>query len=84
MIIGLTNLDLFPLRVERGPVYYGISADTLLRGSRSLRHSGCLTVQRQRIIAPLEREGISLENCCTLNPPFGPRGRVSTAASVSR
>ena len=49
-----------------------------------LCHRGCLRVRKQRIIAPLEREGVSLENCCTLNPPFGPRGRVSTVISVSR
>ena len=84
LVIGLTNLDSFPLPVERGPDYYGISADTLLRGSRGLRHRGLLTVRKQRITAPLAPEGISWENRYTLNPPFGPRGRISTATSVSR
>lgn len=82
LIIGLTNLDFFPLPVERGPDYYGISADTLLRGSRGLRHRGCLTARKQRITAPLAPEGISWENRYTLNPPFGPRGQISTATGT--
>ena len=84
LVIGLTNLDSFPLPVERGPDYYGISADTLLRGSRGLRDHGCLTVRKQRITAPLAPEGISWENRYTLNPPFGPRGRISTATGAFR
>ena len=48
--------------------YLGHRADTVYATA------GCLRVRKQRIIAPLEREGFSLENCCTLNPPFGPRG----------
>ena len=49
-----------------------------------LRHRGCLRVRKQRITAPLAPEGVSWENRYTLNPPFGPRGRISTAASASR
>lgn len=78
LIIGLSNLDLFPLPVERGPDYYHISADTLLRGSRGLRNKQLLSVQRRSITAPLAPKGFAYENLYTLQPPFGPRGRTST------
>ena len=84
LIIGLSNLDEFPLPVERGPDYYGISADTLQRGSTGLRRHRLLTVRRQRITAPLAPQGVSWENRYTLKPPFGPRDKVSTAVSSSR
>ena len=84
LIIGLSNLDQFPLPVERGPDYYGISADTLQRGSSGLRRRELLSVQLRRITAPLAPQGVSWENRYTLNPPFGPRGKVSAAVSSSR
>lgn len=84
LIIGLSNLDQFPLPVERGPDYYGISADTLQRGSTGLRRRHqLLAVRRHRITAPLSPKGISFENRYTLEPPFGPRGQISTAVSSS-
>lgn len=84
LIIALSNLDSFALPVERGPDYYGISADTLSRGYRGLRGKGLLKVRSKRMIAPLAPEGYSYENRYTLRSPFGPRGQTSTAASVSR
>ena len=84
LIIGLSNLDQFPLPVERGPDYYGISADSLLRGSIGLRRHQLLAVHRRRITAPLSPQGVSWENRYTLEPPFGPRGKISTATSPSR
>ena len=84
LIIALSNLDSFALPVERGPDYYGISADTLSRGYGGLRDKGLLKVRPKRMIAPLAPEGYSYENRYTLQPPFGPRGQTSTAASVSR
>ena len=84
LIIALSNLDSFPLPVERGPDYYGISADTLSRGYRGLRDKGLLKVHYQRVTAPLAPEGYTYENRYTLKPPFGPRGQTSTAASVLR
>ena len=84
LIIALSNLDSFPLPVERGPDYYGISADTLYRGYRGLRGKGLLKVHRKRVIAPLAPEGYTYENRYTLQPPFGPCGEASTAASVPR
>ena len=74
LIIGLSNLDFFPLPVERGPEYYGISADTLLRGSQGLRRRNLLTVKKRRITVPLAPKGFSYENRYTLQPPFGPHG----------
>lgn len=84
LAIGLTNLDSSPLPVERGPDYYGISADTLLRGSRGLRDHGCLTVRKERITAPLAAEGTSWESGYTLNLPSGFRRRVNTATGAFR
>lgn len=84
LIIGLSNLDQFPLPIERGPDYYGISADTLQRGSSGLRRRELLSVQRRLITAPLAPQGVSWENRYTLRPPFGPRGKISTAVSSSR
>ena len=84
LIIARSNLDFFALAAERGPDYYGISADTLSRGYRGLRDKNLLEVQRKRIAAPLAPEGYTYENRYTLKPPFGPRGQISTVASVAR
>ena len=81
LIIALGNLDNFPLPVERGPDYYGISADTLQRGANGLKRSKLLTVHQKGIKAPLAPTGVTFENRYTLQPPFGPRGQTSTAVS---
>ena len=70
LVIALSHRRTFRLPVERGPKYYGISADTLLRGSRGLREKGLLSVQRRATKAPLAPEGFSYENEYTLKPPF--------------
>ncbi len=84
LLIGLSNLDFFPLPAERGPEYYGISADTIQRGYQGLRRKGLLTVDKKRILAPLAPEGVTYENRYTLQAPFGPRGKASTAVSPVR
>lgn len=84
LVIALSNLDFFPLPAERGPDYYGISADTLQRGYRGLRDKDLLAIRKHRIKAPLRPEGFTFENRYTLRPPFGPRGQVSGATSVPR
>lgn len=84
LVIALSNLDQFPLPAERGPTYYGISADTLQRGATNLRKHGLLEIQSKRIKAPLAPEGYTYENRYTLKPPFGPKGKASTAASPVR
>lgn len=75
LIIGLSNKDGFSLPVERGPDYYGISADTLLRGAHGLRSHGLLDWDRASKKAPLAPEGYTVENRYTLQPPFGTKGK---------
>lgn len=84
LVIALSNLDDFPLPVERGPEYYGISADTLLRGYRGLEGKGLLKIRSSAFTAPLLPTGLSYENRYTLKPPFGPVGRASKARSRVR
>lgn len=84
LIIGLSNLNGFSLPVERGPDYYGISADTLYRGSTGLRRRQLLDVQKHRLTAPLAPEGFTYENLYTLKPPFEPRGRGTSSAGAAR
>lgn len=84
LIIALANADSFPLPAERGPDYYGVSADTLQRGAKGLKRLGLLEVELKRMKAPLAPEGFSYENRYTLKPPFGPKGTMSTAASPTR
>lgn len=84
LLIGLSNLDSFPLPAERGPEYYGISADTVQRGYQGLRKKGLLMVDKKRILAPLAPEGVTYENRYTLQAPFGPQGKASTAVSKVR
>lgn len=84
LVIALSNLDSFPLPAERGPDYYGISADTLQRGSTALRRHGLLDIERRRVKAPLAPDGFTHENRYTLMAPFGPMGKLSSAASRVR
>lgn len=74
LIIGLSHKDEFSLPVERGPDYYGISADTLLRGAHGLSDRGLLDWDRVAKKAPLAPKGYTIENRYTLQPPFGPQG----------
>ncbi len=84
LIIALSNLDQFALPVERGPDYYHISADTLLRGSQGLRRKQLLSTRRHSIKAPLAPEGFAFEHLYTLKAPFGPRGRTSIKKIFAR
>ena len=81
LLIALNNADDFPLPAERAPNYYGISADTVVRGTHGLRQHSLLVWRRKRITAPLAPEGFSFENRYTLQPPFGPMGAASTAST---
>jgi hypothetical protein len=69
LIIALSNADQFPLPVERGPEYYGISADTLQRGAAGLQRKKLLTMMKKRLTAPLAPQGFTYENRYTLQPP---------------
>jgi len=84
LVIALSNLDDFSLPVERGPDYYGVSADTLLRGYSGLQNHGLVVVRSNAFTAPLSPTGLSYENRYTLEPPFGPVGRASKARSRAR
>lgn len=84
LMIALSNLDFFGLPVERGPEYYGISAATLQRGAAGLQRRKLLTMTKKRLTAPLAPQGFTYENRYTLEPPFGPKGEISTAVSVVR
>ena len=84
LLIALRNADRFGLRAERGPDYYGISADTLTRGARELRLAELLKIDKALITAPLAPSGVTAENRYTLRPPFGPQGTSSNAPSRSR
>ena len=84
LLIALRNADHFGLPAERGPDYYGISADTLTRGARELRMADLLKVDKALITAPLAPSGLTAENRYTLRPPFGPHGTSSSATSRSR
>ena len=84
LVIARGNLDAFPLPVERGPEYYDVSADTLQRGYKGLRDRGLLLVRSRTFTAPLLPTGLSSENRYTLEPPFGPFGKVSRARSRAR
>ena len=84
LVIARSNLDAFRLPVERGPEYYDVSADTLQRGYQGLRDRGLLLVRSSTFKAPLLPTGLSYENRYTLQPPFGPFGRVSRARSRAR
>lgn len=84
LIIALSNLDQFALPVERGPDYYHISADTLLRGSQGLRRKQLLNTRRRSIKAPLAPKGFAYEHLYTLQAPFGPRGQTSAERISTR
>ena len=45
--------------------------------------NGCCHAEK-RITAPLAPQGFTYENRYTLQPPFGPKGEISTAVSVVR
>lgn len=70
LIIALSNQEGFSLPAERGPDYYGISADTIERGVRGLKKVGLLDVRKNYKKAPLAPEGFTYENCYWLQPPF--------------
>ena len=78
LVIALGHQGTFGLPVERGPEYYGLSADTLLRGYRGLRDKKLLQVHRRRMTAPLAPEGFSYENQYSLLPPLEFRNRAAS------
>jgi len=77
LLIGRSLGDEFHVPFEKGPGWYGVSADTLSRGLHGLEERGLLYVERRYEKAPLSPTGWKDALHCTLEPPLGPVGRVS-------
>jgi hypothetical protein len=73
LMIGLSLDDGFPLPAERGPDWYGLSADTLQRGLAELQQAGLLDVDQRFEKATLSATGWIEVRRYTLSAPFGPR-----------
>ena len=70
LLIALSNRDSFKLPVERGPDFYGISADTLWRGYRELEAHKLLSVSKELVEAPLTPNGFTQQNIFRLQGSF--------------
>jgi hypothetical protein len=77
LLIALSLLDDFVLPEEKGPAWYGVSADSVGRGLRALQDHGLLTVRKLQKPAPSAPRGFTVERHYTLQKPFGPKGRRS-------
>lgn len=71
LLIALSLNDGFPLPGERGPAWYGISADTVQRGLAELVDRSLLEVDSQLRLEPLSATGYTEERHYTLIGPFG-------------
>jgi hypothetical protein len=76
LLIGRSLGDNFRLPVEKGPEWYGISADTIGRGIKGLFDRGLLEIDKRFKAAPLSPLGYTAEHRYTLAAPFKV-GRVS-------
>ncbi len=83
LLIALSLSDDFCLLQERAPEWYGISADSLGRGLRTLRDEGLLSTRAVRKAAPLTSQGHTIQLHYTLQHPFGPRGRARNRSLTS-
>ncbi len=83
LLIGLSLNEGFILPQERGPDWYGISADTVQRGLHELIEHELLGVESIRKKAPLAPEGFTLERHYTLHAPFK-LARAKKLATVTR
>jgi DNA-binding transcriptional ArsR family regulator len=81
LLIGLSLADDFLLPQEKGPEWYGLSADTVGRGISALAAEGLITFHTLQKPAPLAPLGFTVDRHYTLLPPFGPRGVVSKSAT---
>jgi hypothetical protein len=89
LLIALALKDGFPLPAERGPRWYGISADTVQRGLAELVDRELLEVESQLRREPLSATGYTEERLYSLIGPF--RGdqeklvrKAARLASVTR
>jgi hypothetical protein len=74
LLIARSLSDGFWLPYERGPEWYGISADTIGRGMASLSKHELIHIDKTFKKAPLSAVGYTEERRYTLQPPFGPVG----------
>jgi len=72
LIIARTLGNRFRLPLESVPDWYGISADSALRGLHGLKAHGLLRIEKHYKQAPLAPAGYTAENLYTLQKPFGP------------
>lgn len=77
LLISLSLLDFFRLPADRGPSWYGLSASTIERGLRELRHNDLLEARFASKPAPLTPAGYTIENYYRLRAPFGPKGQLA-------
>lgn len=70
LLVSLTLKDGFVLPIERGPRYYGLSADTVNRGLYELRTYGLLRYTDKPRKDPLSPLGYTLERRYSLQAPF--------------
>jgi hypothetical protein len=84
LLIARSHGDGFRLPFEEGPRWYGISADSLARGAHGLQSHGLLSIEKNFKKAPLTAAGYTAENRYTLQAPFGPIGKASSAAKRSQ
>jgi hypothetical protein len=75
LLIARSLSDGFWLPQERGPEWYGVSADTIHRGLDGLVRHDLLSVDKTFKKAPLSAVGYTAEHHYTLLAPFGPIGR---------
>jgi hypothetical protein len=80
LLVALSSADGFRMPFESTPAWYGISADSALRGVHRLIEHGVLTQRQLFKKAPLSPQGYTAELHYTLAAPFGPKGTLSAAA----
>ena len=68
---------------EKGPEWYGMSADTISRGITGLKEHNLLLVNKTFKLAPLSPVGYTEENRYTLAAPFGPVGRKRAQRAIT-
>lgn len=83
LLIGLSLGDGFPLPYGQAQKWYGISASTAERGLTQLHDFGLLFRQQLRRADPESPVGFADTYYYMLNPPFGPRGFVSSSAHAN-
>ncbi|HUZ26763.1 MAG TPA: hypothetical protein VMV07_23670 [Streptosporangiaceae bacterium] len=70
LLVALSLRPPFALPAERAPAWYGLSADTVDRGLRELRHAGLLTRSFTEVQNWLSPTGKTTQYKFTLRPPF--------------